>query len=44
MCLFGAVVPLSPLTARFVPYDLERLRQFVYFQATEFVVATLPLF
>jgi hypothetical protein len=44
ICLFGAVVPLSPLTARFVPYDLERLRQFVYFQATEFVVATLPLF
>ncbi len=43
MCLFGALVPLSPMTARFLPPDLERLRQFVFSQASQFVVATLPL-
>jgi hypothetical protein len=43
MCLFGALVPLRPMTARFLPPDLERLRHFVISQASQFIVATLPL-
>jgi len=43
MCLFGAVVPLSPITARFLRPDLETLRQFVFAQASQFVVSTIPL-
>jgi hypothetical protein len=43
MCLFGAVVPLSPIAARFLRADLETLRQFVFAQASQFVVSTIPL-
>lgn len=43
MCLLGAFVPLSPITARFLRPDLETLRQFVFAQASQFVVSTIPL-
>ena len=44
MALFGAPVPISPVTARFLSHDLERLREFVFKQAQSFLVATVPLF
>jgi hypothetical protein len=43
MCLFGAVAPITPITALFRNEDLELLRTHVYRHATSFVVATVPL-